>query len=90
MAGLTPVPSVLFYWSYSQVPIGVTWSLQLTDDFSTSSVGAVCGELRVISHIAISKTKLYGSNTINGHYQPRDWEPAERIGEAVTNPCRNG
>ena len=33
--------------------------------------------------------KLYGPDTINGHYQPRDWEPAQCIGEASANPCHN-
>ena len=39
-----------------QVPIGVTWSLKLTDDFNTSSVGAICGK-RVISYIVVSRTR---------------------------------
>ena len=44
-SGTTPMPSIWSLCCYSQVPIGVTWSLQLTDDFSTSSIGAVCGRV---------------------------------------------
>ena len=28
---------------------------------------------------------LYGLDTINGHHQPRDWKPTQRIGEASVN-----
>ena len=34
--------------------------------------------------------ELYGSNTINGHQQPRDQKPAQHIGVASANPRRNG
>ena len=30
--------------------------------------------------------ELYGPDTINGHHQPRDREPAQRVGEAGANP----
>ena len=30
--------------------------------------------------------ELYGLDMINGHHQPRDWKPTQRIGEAGVNP----
>ena len=34
--------------------------------------------------------ELYGPNTIDDHYQPRDREPAQCIEETSANPCRSG
>ena len=34
--------------------------------------------------------ELYGPNTINGHYQPRDREPVQCFRKASANPCHSG
>ena len=56
MAGTTPVT---FVWSFGSYFIGIhwhDWGLQLTDDFSNSSIATIYGE-RVISYIVVSRTK---------------------------------
>jgi len=34
--------------------------------------------------------ELYGPDMINGHHQPRDRKPAQRIGEVGANPHYGG
>ena len=91
LAGTTPVPSVCLICSYTQVPIGVNWSLQLTEDFSTSLVGTVYRK-GVISHITVYKKKeLHGQNAFNYYHQLGNRESIQRLGKTGANlGCNSG
>ena len=69
----------------------MNWSLQLTEDFSTSLVGTVCGK-GVISHNTVYKTKeLHGQNAFNYYHQLGNRESIQRLGKTGANlGCNSG
>ena len=69
----------------------MTWSLQLTEDFSRSLVGTVCGK-GVISHITVYKTKeLHGQHAFNDYHQLGNRESIQRLGKTGANlGCNSG
>ena len=69
----------------------MNWSLQLTEDFSRSLVGTVCGK-GVISHITVYKTKeLHGQHAFNDYHQLGNRESIQRLGKTGANlGCNSG
>ena len=74
-----------------QVFIAMTWSLQLIDDFSTSSFGTIYGKRRLWLSISPPETKeLHGPNAFDGYHQPGNRKPVQCPRETGTNPACSG